>query len=293
MNGIIIVDKPEGWTSHDVVGKFRGIAKTRRVGHLGTLDPIATGVLPLIVGNATRLAQFYTKADKIYEATIRFGHGTDSYDRTGAATTEPAAPPELDAIERALAGFQGRMEQTPPQFSAKKVAGVPAYKSARKNIEVALKPVEIEIYELSITSYAAPDLCLRIRCSGGTYVRTIAHDLGLMVGCGAHLQELRRVASGDFRIAQARTLAELQELAKEGRLSETLLPSAELLPAFPGVFVDEITAGHIRQGRDFPVSPFRGIGDARYVKALNGEGDLLAIGEFKLPHLYHPLVVLG
>ncbi len=206
-----MVDKPTDWTSHDVVAKFRGMAKTRSVGHLGTLDPIATGVLPLIVGNVTRLARFYTKADKTYEAVVRFGFATDTYDRAGKAVGPVSdVLPQFSAIEAALSQLVGPQAQMPPQYSAKKVGGRAAYESARRGIEVELKPVEIEIFELRVEGYEAPDLRLVVRCSGGTYVRSIAHDLGAALGCGAHLQELRRTQSGDFQIEQARTLDELQ-----------------------------------------------------------------------------------
>jgi tRNA pseudouridine55 synthase len=296
VNGIVVVDKPADWTSHDVVAKFRGIAKTKSVGHLGTLDPIATGVLPLIVGNVTRLARFYTKADKTYAAVVRLGFATDTYDRAGKAVGPVCEKlPELDAIERVLRAFTGPKAQMPPQYSAKKVGGRAAYESARRGVEVELKPVNIEIYELRVEGYEAPDLRLTVRCSGGTYVRSIAHDLGATLGCGAHLQELRRIQSGDFGIEQSRTLAELQELVKEGRLADAFLPPGELLPGFPAVWVDSVTAGQIRQGRDFHVSPFRDWRGVQFVKAMEGVGGeetLLAVGEAAMPNVYHPVVVL-
>lgn len=292
MNGVIIVDKPEGWTSHDVVAKCRGIAKTRSVGHLGTLDPIATGVLPLIVGNATRLARFFTKATKTYEATIRFGFATDTYDRAGSPVSAEMPSPEEDEILRALPQFRGPIRQIPPQYSAKKVDGVAAYASARKNIAVELKPIDVEIFELRFVSYMAPDLHVVVSCSGGTYIRTLAHDLGQVLGCGAHLQELRRTVSGDFRIEQAHTIPELQVLSDEGRLAEALLPAGTLLPEFPPVYVDAETEGYIRQGRDFHVSPFRQQPGTTYVKAMTGEDKLLAIGEATMPNVYHPILVL-
>lgn len=296
MNGIVVVDKPSEWTSHDVVAKFRGIAKTKSVGHLGTLDPIATGVLPLIVGNVTRLARFYTKADKTYEAVVRFGFATDTYDRAGKVISEVSnALPELAAIESALSGFVGPQAQMPPQYSAKKVAGRAAYESARRGIAVDLTPVEIEIFELRVEGYSAPDLRLRVKCSSGTYVRSVAHDLGVSLGCGAHLHELRRVQSGDFGIAQARTLEQLQSLVAEGRLAEAFLPACDLLPEFPAVWVDPQTAAEIRQGRDFHVSPFRDWRGTQFVKAIegaSGEERLLAVGEAAMPNVYHPVVVL-
>ncbi len=293
MDGVVVVDKSEGWTSHDVVGKFRGIARTRKVGHLGTLDPIATGVLPLIVGQGTRLARFYTKADKTYEAVVRLGFATDTYDRAGKPVSEQVAVSfSLAQLEAALQAFRGPISQMPPQYSAKKVDGVPAYQSARKNTPVELSAVDVEIYELTILDYAGGDVRLRVRCSGGTYVRSIAHDLGQALGCGAHLQELRRLASGEFTVAGARTVAELQALADAERLSEALIPVTQMLPQFPRIFVDDITAAQVRQGRDFHGSPFTPAGSS-LVKAVNHEGILIAIGEAVLPNVYHPIVVLA
>jgi tRNA pseudouridine55 synthase len=266
------------------------------VGHLGTLDPIATGVLPLIVGNVTRLARFYTKADKTYQAVVRFGFATDTYDRAGKAVGDiSAASPELASIENALRGFIGPQAQMPPQYSAKKVGGRAAYESARRGIEVELKPVDIEIYELRVDGYCAPDLQLTIRCSGGTYVRSIAHDLGASLGCGAHLQELRRTRSGDFAIEQARTLDELRMLTAEDKLADAFLLAADLLPEFPTVWVDPVTARQIRQGRDFHVPPFRDWCGVQFVKAMECAGAderLLAVGEATMPNVYHPVVVL-
>lgn len=294
MDGIIVVDKPEGWTSHDVVNRMRKLANTKKVGHLGTLDPIATGVLPLVIGRATRLAQFYARRDKTYEAVIRFGFSTDSYDRAGVPASAEIAPPALDAelLEPFLQRFRGKFLQTPPPVSAKKVAGRPAYKLARKKIEIELAPVEVQVYELALLGIEGADVRVRAYCSAGTYLRGIAHDLGREVGCGAHLYQLRRTDSGDFSLDRARTLDELGELASAGRLSQALIPAAQLLPEFPSEYVDEITEGHIRQGRDFPVSPFRVEKGAQYVKAISHAGDLVAIGEIKLPNLYHPIVVL-
>jgi tRNA pseudouridine55 synthase len=293
VDGVIVVDKPEGWTSHDVVGKLRRIAKTKRVGHLGTLDPIATGVLPLIVNRATRLAQFYTRSDKIYEAVVHFGCATDTYDRGGSPTT-PACEVSLDRedLERRLAPFRGEFMQVPPPVSAKKVDGVRAYKLARQNVAVELAPVPVEVYELELLEIRGSEAVLRARCSGGTYMRSIAHDLGQAMGCGAHLRDLRRTASGEFRIDQARTIPQLEELAAADRLAEALVPAAQLLPDFPAVYVDDAVVNHIRQGRNFPVSPFRTQKPGRYVKAVSRAGDLIAIGEAVLPNLYHPAVVL-
>ncbi len=293
MDGVIVVDKPQGWTSHDVVAKMRRLAGTRKIGHLGTLDPAATGVLPLVIGRATRLAQFYTRNDKIYEGVIHFGFSTDSYDGDGEpASPEIAVTLEREALEKALDGSRGEFAQTPPAVSAKKIGGKPAYELARKQQPVDLKPVPVHVYELTILSIEGADVSVRVHCSAGTYLRSIAHDAGKALGCGAHLKSLRRIASGHFTIDGARTLEQLAALAEEGRLGEALVPAAELLPEFPAEMVDAITAGQIRNGRDFRVSPFRPGPGSRFVKALNSQGDLIAIGEARLPHLYHPVLVL-
>jgi tRNA pseudouridine55 synthase len=323
LDGVIVVDKPEGWTSHDVVGKVRSIvsgkprsivggesrgvvggeprgigggkapraAKTK-VGHLGTLDPIATGVLPLVIGHATRLAQFYTHSDKIYEGLVRFGWATNTYDRAGEPLDERREF-QIDAeeLERHLERFRGKFMQTPPPVSAKKVDGRRAYELARKDIAVELAPVAVEVYELTVLAIDGADVRLRVHCSGGTYVRSIAHDLGRSLGCGAHLSELRRLASGEFKIEQARTIAQLEALATDGRLVDAIVPAAQMMPGFPSVFVDDLTAAQIRTGRNFPASPFRSQ-PAQYVKAVTREGQLVAVGEAVLPNVYHPLVVL-
>jgi tRNA pseudouridine55 synthase len=293
LDGVIVVDKPEGWTSHDVVGKVRRIANTRKVGHLGTLDPIATGVLPLVIGRATRLAQFYTRSDKIYEGIVRFGWSTDTYDRAGEATTEKRnVVINTQRLETLLDSFRGEFLQTPPPVSAKKVAGKRAYELARQATPPDLEPVPVEVYELMVLNVDGPRLRLRVHCSGGTYMRAIAHELGRQMECGAHIEELRRLASGEFEIGQARTLEQLQSLAVEERLVDVLVPAAQMLPGFPSVFVDESTVTGIRNGRNFPASPFRSASAAKHVKAVTRQGEVVAIGESVLPNLYHPVVVL-
>lgn len=293
MDGVIVVNKEEGWTSHDVVGKVRRIADTSKVGHLGTLDPIATGVLPLVIGRATRLARFYTRSDKTYEASIRFGYATETYDRSGTPLS-PEVEVRIDAgeLERRLRNFRGELMQTPPPVSAKKVDGVRAYKLARQRAPVELTPVPVQVYEIEVLGVFEARARIRVHCSGGTYLRSIAHDLGQDLGCGAHVEELRRMASGEFTLEQARTIGELQELAGADRLEEALIPAARMLPDLPSVYVDSLTAGQIRKGRNFQVSPFRVRQGTQYVKAVSGEGDLIAIGEAQLPNLYHPAVVL-
>jgi tRNA pseudouridine55 synthase len=293
VDGVIVVDKPAGWTSHDVVGRMRRIARTKRVGHLGTLDPMATGVLPLVLNQATRLAQFYTGADKTYEGTVHFGYATNSYDADGEPAGEVrAVTPDPVALAAALERFKGEIDQTPPAVSAKKINGVPAYKLARANEPVLLKPVRVTIHALDVLGCDGPSVRLRVHCSSGTYIRSIAHDLGQALGCGAHLKALRRTTAGEFRIEQGHTLEQLEALAGTDRLAEALIPSGQLLPDFPTERIDDLTAVQIRNGRAFRTSPFRTAGTARYVKAVTHGGALVAIGEIRLPHLYHPVLVI-
>jgi len=293
VDGVIVVDKPSAWTSHDVVNRIRRLAGTRKVGHLGTLDPAATGVLPLVIGRATRLAQFYTRNDKVYEGVIHFGYSTDSYDGDGQATSPVQdVTPTREQVEAALEPFRGAFAQTPPPVSAKKIGGRPAYKIARTQEIVDLKPVDIEVYALDVLSVDGCEAAVRVHCSAGTYLRSIAHDAGQAMGCGAFLKSLRRTASGDFKIASARTLEELAVLSESGRFPEAVIPAAQLLPDFPSELVDTVTAGQIRNGRDFRVSPFHAPRGARFVKAVTADGDLIAIGEARLPQLYHPVLVL-
>jgi len=293
VDGAVIVDKPSGWTSHDVVNKVRRFAGTKKVGHLGTLDPAATGVLPLVLGRATRLAQFYTRNDKVYEGIIHFGYSTDSYDADGQPTS-PAQDIVLDRelLESALQKFRGPFAQVPPQVSAKKVAGRPAYEMARKQQPVDLKPADVEVYSLDLVRMDGCEAEVRVHCSAGTYLRSIAHEAGQALGCGAFLKSLRRTASGDFKIEAARTLEQLAALAEAGRFEEAVIPAAQLLPEIPAETVDALTAGQIRNGRDFRTSPFHARAPGRFVKAVNSEGQLVAIGEARLPNLYHPVLVL-
>jgi tRNA pseudouridine55 synthase len=223
MNGVLIIDKPGGLTSHDVVNRVRRILQQRSVGHLGTLDPLATGVLPLVIGNLTRLAQFYTTSEKSYQGVIRFGFATDTYDAEGEPTT-PAQGVSLN-LDQALtlaAGFRGVIEQMPPPFSAKKIHGVPAYKLARKKKEVVLQPVQVEIKEFEILGVEGDRARFRARVASGTYMRSVAHEMGQKLGCGAHLESLRRTAVAEFTIESAHTLEELEEAARP----KTVIPDA-------------------------------------------------------------------
>src|SRR5271168_2437354 len=220
MNAVLIIDKPAGLTSHDVVNRARRILQERSIGHLGTLDPMATGVLPLVAGSFTRLAQFYTASEKTYEGTIRFGFATDTYDADGEPTS---AAKEVtlsrEAVEAVAARFRGVIEQTPPAFSAKKINGVPAYKLARKQKEVILKPVQVEIKEFAILAVEGDRARFRARVASGTYMRSVAHEMGQLLGSGAHLESLRRTAVAEFDIKQAHTLEEIERnIGKQGHI---------------------------------------------------------------------------
>jgi len=247
MNGVLIVDKPAGLTSHDVVNRVRRILGQRAVGHLGTLDPSATGVLPLVTGNFTRLAQFYSHTDKKYEGLIRFGFATDTYDAEGepiSAQAEVAL--NLEELRSLAAGFVGVRQQVPPPFSAKKIAGVPAYKLARKRKPVELKPVEVEIREFCILGVVGERATFRAHVGSGTYLRSIAHELGQKLGCGAHLAELRRTAVADFTLDDAHSFEELAAAREQGSVESMFVHPRQLLPHMPSVTANEDILGHIR-----------------------------------------------
>jgi tRNA pseudouridine55 synthase len=291
MNGVLIIDKPAGLTSHDVVNRVRRILQERSVGHLGTLDPLATGVLPLVIGNLTRLAQFYTSSEKTYEGTIRFGFATDTFDAEG----EPAGPAQAVNLSlaqvRQLAGrFQGTIEQMPPPFSAKKIQGVPAYKLARKHAEVSLKPIQIEIKEFEISRVENDRASFRARVASGTYMRSVAHDMGQLIGCGAHLESLRRTAVGEFELPDAHTLEELDAVGRTGQAEDLFIHPRKLLPQFPSVTANEEIAGRIRTGR--PVN-LPELSQARLVKVFTGQRELLAIATRVAGTLFHAKIVLG
>ncbi|MBY0373664.1 MAG: tRNA pseudouridine(55) synthase TruB [Bryobacteraceae bacterium] len=292
MDGAIVLDKPAGWTSHDAVAKVRRATRSPKVGHLGTLDPMATGVLPLVIGKATRLAQFFSSDHKVYEATVRFGFATTTYDREGEPLSEPS-PIRLEPalLETWLSRYRGPIQQVPPPVSAKKIGGVPAYELARRQQPVELAPVPVTIRRLEVRALREDEVDLVVECSAGTYIRSIAHDLGREAGTGAHLTALRRTESGPFRLAQAVTMPELIERANSGRIPEILVPAAALLPAVPAQEVNELVVMQIRQGRDFRVSPFHHPRGVRLVKAVDQAGELVCIGEAVLPHLFHPIVV--
>jgi len=291
MNAVLIVDKPPGMTSHDVVNRVRRILQERSVGHLGTLDPLATGVLPLLIGNLTRLAQFYTSSDKTYEGTIRFGFATDTYDAEGKPTSPAQAVTlSLDQVRQLAARFHGTIEQTPPPFSAKKIKGIPAYKLARKHAEVSLQPVQVEIKEFDISQVENDRARFRARVASGTYMRSVAHDMGQLLGCGAHLESLRRTAVGEFELSDAHTLEELATAFKTDQTDNLFIHPRRLLPQFPCVTANEEMAAHIRTGR--PVN-LPELSPAKLVKVFVGQRELLAIATRVAGTLFHAKIVLS
>ena len=291
MNGLVLIDKPAGCTSHDVVSRWRRLASVKRAGHLGTLDPMATGLLALMTGSATRLAPFYGREEKTYLAEITCGFISDTYDAEGEVKSTGVAAPNEEIVREAIASFQGRSRQLPPPVSAKKIAGVRAYKLARKNVAVELKPVEVEISNLAIQSVCENCIELEVTCSTGTYIRSVAHDLGQRLGCGAILSRLRRTRIGTFSVADARTLEELAELARVGALDRAVVPASELLTQFPAERVNASVEVQIRQGRQFRTSPFVVPSGSPVVRVLSRSGELIAIGKLVIPNLYHPSTV--
>ena len=289
MNGVVVIDKPPGLTSHDVVNRVRGILGQRSVGHLGTLDPSATGVLPIVLGNLTRLAQFYVHSEKTYEGVIRFGFATDTYDADGEPTT-PRQEVHINGDEvRALAAqFQGTIEQMPPPFSAKKVAGVPAYKLARKNKTVALKPVQVEIKKFEILDTTDDEATFRARVASGTYIRSVAHEMGRKLGCGAHLASLRRIAVAEFVIEDAHSLEALETARQQGSAESLFVHPRKLVPKLPCVTANEESAALIRNGRAVNLPE---MSRAPKVKVFYGQHDLIAIATRIAGTLFHPGIV--
>ena len=320
MDGVLIINKTAGMTSHDVVARVRRILNERSVGHLGTLDPSATGVLPLVVGRFTRLASFYTDADKRYQGVIRFGVATDTYDADGT----PLGPPQrvtfsLEQLREAATGFVGAIQQVPPPFSAKKVAGVPAYKLARKSQDVKLEPKQVEIKELEILSFDGESAAFTAWVSSGTYLRSLAHDLGRVLGCGAHLGKLTRTAVREFRLEGAHTLEELAEAAKHyypdvtsdkkyyvnkangatnQRLSSLFLHPRLVLPEFPAITAPPEALTKIRHGNAvnlpyFNSTPQPGVASGPFhARVFADQTHLIAIARRIAGTLFHPKVVL-
>jgi tRNA pseudouridine55 synthase len=309
-DGALVIDKPRGKTSHDVVDAVRHLAGFRQIGHLGTLDPLATGVLVLLLGRATRLVQFYNGRRKRYSAGFRFGFATDTYDSDGEAQG-PDTAPALDRalLEKLAAESVGRFEQMPPIFSAKKVKGRPAYELARKKQPVELKPVEVELFEYKLTAIEGRVARFVIECSSGTYIRSLAHEMGRKLGCGAHLSEITRTAVGEFSLEQAIKLEELAEASRAGKFVDCMIRLENLLPNFPRVNVLPVIEKRVRHGTKFNVlvsqiQPGRvelppgatfelDAGEAKppRLRVFSQQDKLVAIAEALVPRTYQPIVV--
>lgn len=253
MNGILLVDKPEGWTSHDVVAKLRGVLGERRMGHSGTLDPMATGLLVVFAGRATRAVAFSENHEKCYQARLRLGVETDTQDTTGTVLHTCPQQVTRAELEAVLPQFRGEIEQVPPMYSAIKVDGKKLYEIARKGGEVARKPRKICIYELTAAGEVNGDFILNVRCSKGTYIRTLCHDVGAALGCGGVMSALRRTAVGAYRVEDAHTMAELTGLPRE-EAQKLLLPVDSLFADFAALTIGAKAERLCRCGNPFPVS---------------------------------------
>lgn len=273
--GVLLVDKPSGPTSHDVVARARRALDTRKIGHTGTLDPFASGLLVLCVGSATRLSEYLTGLDKTYVATVRLGAATDTGDPEGAVVADDDTWRGLDAsdLEEALAGLRGRIRQVPPRYSAKKVAGERAYRLARRGEEVELEAVEVEVHELEVVELDLPDVAIRLRCSSGTYVRAVGRDLGRRLGTAAHLTELRRTRVGSFRVEEAVSLEGLTDLPAVER---AWITPARAVAHLPSVEVDDDEATRLAHGQVIRVRAAVEAGPREAVAVLRA-GDLVAV----------------
>jgi tRNA pseudouridine55 synthase len=289
VNGLLVVDKPGGMTSHDVVERLRKITGERSIGHLGTLDPMATGVLPLVLGKFTRLAQYFSSAEKSYSGAIRLGFSTDTYDAEGERVGAEVTPRlTLDEVRAAATRFHGEMEQMPPVYSAKKIAGMPAYKLAREGKPVELKTAKICITSFEITGLEGAEANFTMSISAGGYVRSVAHELGQDLGCGAHLSKLRRTQAGVFTVDEAHTIEELALLAGDAAALENLCVHLRtLLPEMPAVTGDAHALGRLRNGAQANLPEFS---RAPLVKVFAGQRELVGIAKRVAGTLFQPVV---
>lgn len=277
--GIVIVDKPEGWTSQDVAAKLRGVFREKRIGHGGTLDPMATGVLPIFVGRATRAVEFFESAEKEYVAGLRLGLTTNTQDTTGETLEERDCAVGRAELEAALARFTGTISQVPPMYSAVKIGGQKLYELARKGREVERKPREITVFELELLEGGGRDFLLRIRCSKGTYVRTLCHDIGAALGCGGCMSSLRRTKAGRFTLAESVKLAELTASAEPGAY---LLPVDTLFADLPAL---TLTAAQVKPCRNGAAIPMGNPGRGR-CRVYSPDGEFLMVGRWERDRLW-------
>lgn len=276
MNGIILIDKPQDWTSHDVVGKLRGILHERRIGHSGTLDPLATGLLVVFVGRATRAVEFAEADSKEYIAGLRLGITTDTQDITGNILSECSVLPNTDELHAALERFTGDVQQIPPMYSAIKIGGKKLYELARKGETVERKPRNVKIHKLVLTGSESGDYILDVVCSKGTYIRTLCNDIGEALGCGACMSSLRRVKAGVFSIEDAYTIDEIQALADEGQLSTAIIPVDRLFDEYPALKVNSAGEKKLRNGNIIKCASGNGT-----FRVYSESGEFLLLGEVK------------
>lgn len=274
MNGIILIDKPQGWTSHDVVAKLRGILHERRIGHSGTLDPLATGLLVVFVGRATRAVEFAEADSKEYVAGLRLGLSTDTQDISGNIISESSELPEEDEVLEAVGRFVGDLEQIPPMYSAVKIGGKKLYELARKGQNVERIPRKISVSSIEIIGKEGNDYILKIACSKGTYIRTLCNDIGALLGCGACMSSLRRVRAGAFSIEDAHSIDEVENAANGGRLVDIMLPVDTLFLALPELKVPESTANRLKTGNIIKISA----ADGDY-RVYSESGEFLLVGK--------------
>jgi len=276
VSGVLVVDKPVGLTSHDVVQIIRRGTGIRRAGHTGTLDPRASGVLVVLIGPAVRLSEYVSASDKRYQATIRLGSSTNTYDSEGSITsTEMIANLDEDRFEEMLQEFVGEIEQVPPPYSAVKVKGKKAYDRARQGEDVEIEPRRINVYSLDLLEWAPPEVVIDVFCSSGTYVRSLAHDLGQALGVGAHLIGLRRTKSGRFTLRDAISLRRLREAFDVGDWYQFLIPAAEALSDWPMIELDAEEVEKVRHGHRIPAEP----DSPDWARAVTEQGDLVALIE--------------
>ena len=274
MNGIILIDKPQGWTSHDVVGKLRGILHERRIGHSGTLDPLATGLLVVFAGRATRAVEFAEADRKEYIAGLILGMSTDTQDITGRIISEGSDLPVEPEVRKALERFKGELEQIPPMYSAVKIGGKKLYELARKGESIERKPRHITVFGLEITGRSDDDYILDVVCSKGTYIRTLCNDIGMSLGCGGCMSSLRRTKSGVFSVEDAHTIAEVQEAADRGEADKLLLPIDTLFAGYPELRVDADSEKKLKNGNNIVTSA----PDGRF-RVYSEIGEFLLLGD--------------
>lgn len=274
MNGIILIDKPQGWTSHDVVAKLRGILHERRIGHSGTLDPLATGLLVVFVGRATRAVEFAEADSKEYVARLRLGLSTDTQDISGNIISESSELPEEDEVLEAVGRFVGDLEQIPPMYSAVKIGGKKLYELARKGQNIERIPRKISVSSIEIIGKEGNDYILKIACSKGTYIRTLCNDIGALLGCGACMSSLRRGRAGAFSIEDAHSIDEVENAANGGRLVDIMLPVDTLFLALPELKVPESTANRLKNGNIIKISA----ADGDY-RVYSESGEFLLVGK--------------